>query len=146
MSVSTEQGSTARWKTGRVIERLEATRRGPQDPLEALRALRHAQDDVRQLIGLWSDAAIGRTRRYAAVADALGVSRQAVRQAFIRRRRDEEGRAEEARWYPRGPYVGPVKVRAARSQPTEKLTRERRRWWQWQRKDDEQGDDLGQTG
>ncbi|CAM3668894.1 hypothetical protein NOMA109596_06200 [Nocardioides marinus] len=77
---------------------MDSTRRGPQEPLTALRALRHARDNVDAAIGLWTDAARSEGASWARIGHELDVTGQAVRQAALRREALQRARQEAAQW------------------------------------------------
>lgn len=96
--VSTEAGSRARVLTGWAIQAMSSTRRGAQDPLAALRALRHARDNIDAAIACWTDAARDEGASWARIGQQLDVTGQAVRQAAIRRGVHQAARREAAQW------------------------------------------------
>lgn len=96
--VSTEAGSQARVLARWAAMSLEATRRGPQEPLSALRALRHARDNIDEAICCWTDAARADGVSWARIGRELEVTGQAVRQAAVRRAAHQEVRQEFAQW------------------------------------------------
>lgn len=107
---------------------LEVTRRGAQDPISALGLIRHARADMDHMAGLWAEAAHAEGYTWGQIGRALGVSRQAARQAHLARA--ERGRriAEEAAWFPLGKITRPQPVSVkVRSLPPAPATR--RRWW-----------------
>ncbi|MBV6726577.1 hypothetical protein [Nocardioides daeguensis] len=97
--MSTEEGTQARWEVRRAVADLEHVRRGPQRPLDHLRALRHAQEALNRGTSLMVDAARREGASWAQIGDALGISRQAVRQAAIRRGVLERERADAKQWH-----------------------------------------------
>ncbi|MFT4289325.1 hypothetical protein [Nocardioides sp.] len=94
--MSTEAGSHARWLLGRAVEAIERTRKGPQEPLAHLLDLRHARDHLHDSIGYMVVAAVREGASYAQVGRALRISRQAARQAHLRRLVDAEARYQRA--------------------------------------------------
>lgn len=96
--MSTEEGSAARFQTRRTAYWLALTHQGPQDPLEALRALRHARRDVNEAIALWVAAARRDGVSYGLIGDALEITRQAARQGHIRHQAYLDARHQRARY------------------------------------------------
>jgi hypothetical protein len=76
-----------------------ADRTGPQRPLEHLRAARHAQERIHDAIGFLVLAARDEGRTWGQIGDALQISRQAARQAQLRRDRQEQQRQEDRQWH-----------------------------------------------
>lgn len=97
--MSTESGTHARWWVGRTIDTLSTTRRGPQRPLEHLERLRHARESLDAATSLMVDAARTEGASWAQVGRALGITRQAARQADRRRQVLAAARAEAKRWH-----------------------------------------------
>ena len=98
VDVSTPEGSHARWRIGRTVDLLATAQRGPQRPLEALEQVRHAQADLADVIELLTLAARSEGATWADIGRALGVSRQATRQAEQRRRAHEQQRQDASVW------------------------------------------------
>jgi hypothetical protein len=96
--VSTESGTHARWLLGRAVEDLEQTRCGPQRPLEHLRTARHAQERIHDAIGLLVLAARDEGSSWGQIGEALQISRQAARQAQLRREVEDRKREEDRQW------------------------------------------------
>lgn len=97
-AVSTEEGTAARYQIGRAVEALNLTRKGPQRPLEHLRSLRHAQDALSRATSSMVSAARREGASWADIGRALEITRQAARQAQLRREAHELQRAEAKRW------------------------------------------------
>ena len=96
--MSTEEATYARWRLRRVVEDLERIRRGPQKPLDALEAVRHAQHALADIRGLLTVAARREGATWAQIGTALDISRQAVQQASRRDQEHAELRAEDRAW------------------------------------------------
>ncbi len=99
VDVSTESGTHARWLLGRAVADLEQTRTGPQRPLEHLKTARHAQERIHEAIGLLVLAARDEGRTWGQIGTALQISRQAARQAQLRRERVDQQRQEDRQWH-----------------------------------------------
>lgn len=97
--MSTESGTHARWWIGRTVTALDTARRGPQRPVEHLAALRHARDTLDRATNLMTDAARAEGATWGQIGAALGITRQAARQASIRREQLDAERIELARWH-----------------------------------------------
>lgn len=98
--VSTDEGSFARQTATRAVETLTTTLRGPQRPLAALRALRHAQWLTSWAETFWIDAA----RREGATWEQIAAARSTSHQnesAAARRRAAEQARDPFDRWLDR---------------------------------------------
>lgn len=95
--MSSEECSEARWRIGRTLDDLARTQRGPQRPLDALRAVRHAQHDLADARDLLTAAARRDGATWTQIGTALGISRQAVHQAHQRSQEHRERRRIEAR-------------------------------------------------
>lgn len=98
VDMSSESGTQGRWLLSRAAEDLERTRRGPQRPLEHLEAARHAQERIHDAIGFLVLAARDEGRSWSQIGNALQISRQAARQADLRRQRHDEQRQEDRQW------------------------------------------------
>lgn len=109
--MSTEEGSAARFQTSRTAYWIDRTHRGPQDPLEALRALRHARSDINEAIALWVAAARRDGVSYGRIGATLEISRQAARQGHLRHQAYLDARHQRAR-YDRD--LPPIKWRGGR--------------------------------
>ncbi|MGA8247371.1 MAG: hypothetical protein WB797_10730 [Nocardioides sp.] len=96
--MSTESGTHARWLLGRAVDDLEQTRCGPQRPLDHLQAARHAQERIHDAIGLLVLAARDEGRSWGQIGTALQITRQAARQAQLRRDRADQQRQEDRQW------------------------------------------------
>lgn len=96
--MSTEAGTTARWHIGRVVDALDATRRGPQQPVAHLERLRHARDTLDEATNLMVAAARAEGATWAEIGRALGITRQAARQANQRREVLAAERQEAKQW------------------------------------------------
>jgi len=96
--VSTEEATHARYRVRRAIEDLGRTQRGPQRPLEALEAVRHAQHALADARDLLTAAARSEGATWAQIGTALGITRQAVQQAHRRDQEHAEQRAEDRAW------------------------------------------------
>lgn len=83
--VSTVEGSTARDLARRAVETLTRTQKGTQAPVEALRTLRHARWLIDQAEIFWINAARRDGTSWADIGRAQGKTRQAARQAALRR-------------------------------------------------------------
>ena len=99
VDVSTESGTHARWLLGRAVADLEQTRTGPQRPLEHLTTARHAQERIHEAIGLLVLAARDEGRTWTQIGTALQISRQAARQAQLRRDKVDQQRQEDRQWH-----------------------------------------------
>lgn len=99
-SVSSPENSAARWLASRAAEAILRTRRGPQQPLAELAALRHAQGLISRAETLLIDAARTEGRSWAEIAAARGTTRQNEHQAD-QRRQAEEAREPIDRWLDR---------------------------------------------
>jgi hypothetical protein len=97
VDVSTEDGSYARFRVRLAIESLARTQRGPQKPLEALRAVRHAQHELSDARDFWTAAARRSGATWTQIGRALDMSRQAAQQSQRRRQIEAEQRAEAVR-------------------------------------------------
>lgn len=97
--MSTEAGTNARWWVARTIDALDSTRRGAQRPVEHLERLRHAREALDVATNLMVDAARAEGASWADVGRALGITRQAARQADLRRQQLDAERAEAKRWH-----------------------------------------------
>lgn len=98
VDVSSPEGSEARRQVTSAVAGLQRTLRGPQNPLEALQALRHAQDSINRARDLLVLAARDEGHSWATIGSVLGVSRQAVWQADSRRRHHELERELDRQW------------------------------------------------
>lgn len=96
--MSTEDGSAARFRITQAVAGLELTLRGPQRPLRHLEDVRHAQLDLADAIDLLSAAARRDGASWADIGRALGVSRQAARQAAIARGEHQAKVEEDKVW------------------------------------------------
>lgn len=96
--VSTAEGTEGRLYARRAADTLRTVARGPQRPLDHLRALRHAHEAISRATFLMTDAARHEGATWTQIGDALGITRQAVRQAATRRRDLEEARADAKQW------------------------------------------------
>jgi hypothetical protein len=96
--VSTEEASHARWRVRRVLDGLTPTLRGPQRPLDALEAVRHAQHALADARDLLTVAARREGATWTQIGNALGISRQAAHQAHRRDQAHNERRAEDFAW------------------------------------------------
>ena len=97
--MSTEAGTTARWWTRRTIDVLTSIGRGPQRPLPHLEALRHAREALDAATSFMVDAARADGASWADIGRALGITRQAARQAAIRRQQLDTERADAKTWH-----------------------------------------------
>lgn len=97
-AVSTQTGSDGRWEVRRAVESLAAVRRGAQRPLEDLARVRHAHEALSRATNLLVDAARAEGATWEQIGTALGITRQAARQAKARREHLEEIRAEAKQW------------------------------------------------
>lgn len=93
--MSTPEGTHARWRITSTVRALQGTLTGPQRPLQHLADARHARDAILDAIDLLAAAARNQGATYAEIGRALGISRQAARQAALavelhRRRREED--------------------------------------------------------
>lgn len=95
--VSTDEGTFARYAALRAAESLERTRSGPQRPLEALAALRHARLLTLRAEIFWIDAARAEGCSWSAIAAARGTTRQNEAQS-AHRREVEAAREPFDRW------------------------------------------------
>lgn len=96
--MSTEAGTTARWWTRRTMTVLDTIGRGPQRPLTHLEALRHARTSLDAATSFMVDAARADGASWADIGRALGITRQAARQAALRREQLDAARAEAKTW------------------------------------------------
>jgi hypothetical protein len=96
--VSTEAGTIARWWASRSVRTLDTILRGTQRPLEHLEALRHAREALDASTTFMVDAARAEGASWAEIGRALGISRQAARQAAIRRQQLDAERAVAKTW------------------------------------------------
>lgn len=96
--MSTDEGSHARYRVRRVVEDLSPTLRGPQRPLDALEAVRHAQHALADARDLLTVAARREGATWAQIGTALGITRQAAQQAHRRDQTHIELRAEDRAW------------------------------------------------
>jgi hypothetical protein len=78
---------------------LDSTRRGTQRPVQHLERLRHARESLDTATTLMVDAARADGASWAEIGRALGITRQAARQAEQRRRMLSEARAEAKQWH-----------------------------------------------
>jgi hypothetical protein len=99
VDVSTESGTHARWLLARAVADLVETKDGPQRPLEHLVAARHAQERIHEAIGLLVLAARDEGRTWTQIGTALQISRQAARQAQLRREGVAQQRHEDSQWH-----------------------------------------------
>jgi hypothetical protein len=99
-SVSTDEGSFARQTATRAVETLTTTLRGPQRPLAALTALRHAEWLTSCAETFWIDAARREGATWEQVATARSTSHQ-NESAAARRRAAEQARDPFDRWLDR---------------------------------------------
>jgi hypothetical protein len=98
--VSTDEGSFARQTATRAVETLTTTLRGPQRPLTALTALRHAQWLTSHAETFWIDAARREGATWEQIATARSTSHQ-NESAAGRRRAAEAARDPFDRWLDR---------------------------------------------
>jgi hypothetical protein len=98
IDVSTEAGTTARWWVSRTLTTLQPLTRGPQRPVEHLEALRHARTSLDAATTFMVDAARAEGATWADIGRALGISRQAARQAAQRRHDLDAARTEAKTW------------------------------------------------
>ena len=96
--MSTDEASHARWRLRRVVEDLERVRRGPQRPLDALEAVRHAQHALADARDLLTVAARREGATWAQIGTALDITRQAAQQAHRRDQAHIELQAEDRAW------------------------------------------------
>ena len=99
VDVSTESGTHGRWLLGRAVEDLEQTRSGPQRPLEHLTDARHAQEHIHDAIGFLVLAARDEGSSWGQIGHALKISRQAARQAQLRREDTDRQRQDDRQWH-----------------------------------------------
>ncbi|RNL65725.1 hypothetical protein EFK50_01365 [Nocardioides marmoriginsengisoli] len=84
-----EAGSNARVRVRWARQRLDGWGRGPADPINELRAVVYATNELESAAVLYVAAARDRGCSWAVIAEALGVSRQAAQQRYagaVRRR------------------------------------------------------------
>jgi hypothetical protein len=98
--VSTEEGTFARQAATRAVETLTRTLRGPQRPLEALAALRHADWLTSWAETFWIDAARREGATWAQIGRARGTSHQ-NESAAARRRAADAARDPFDQWLDR---------------------------------------------
>lgn len=98
--VSTSEGTFARQTASRAVETLTRTLRGPQRPLEALEALRHAEWLTSWAAVFWIDAARRSGATWEQIADARGTTHQ-NESAAARRRAAEKARDPFDQWLDR---------------------------------------------
>lgn len=98
IAVSTTEGTHARWRITSTVRALQRTLNGPQRPLQHLEDARHARDAILEAIDLLAAAARREGATYAEVGRALGISRQAARQAVAAVERDRARRDEDKTW------------------------------------------------
>lgn len=96
--MSTPEGTQARWQIGSALRALQTTVSGPQRPLRDLEVARHARDDVLAALDLLADAARREGATFGQIGRALGISRQAARQAALIRGRHQLVRDEDRQW------------------------------------------------
>lgn len=96
--MSTTEGTHARWRITSTVRSLERTLTGPQRPLEHLETARHARDSILDAIDLLAAAARREGATYADIGRALGITRQAARQAVAAVERDRRRRDEDKTW------------------------------------------------
>jgi hypothetical protein len=96
--MSTTEGTFARWRITSTVRALQATLTGPQRPLAHLEDARHARDAILDAIDLLAIAARRDGATYAQIGRALGISRQAARQAAVAVELDRTRRAEDHTW------------------------------------------------
>jgi hypothetical protein len=99
VDVSTEAGTTARWWVSRTVTVLHPLTRGPQRPVEHLEALRHARTNLDAATTFMVDAARAEGATWAEIGRALDISRQAARQAALRRHELDTARTEAKTWH-----------------------------------------------
>lgn len=97
--MSTTAGTHARWWIARTMTTLATTRTGPQRPTEHLERLRHARDTLDTATNLMIDAARAEGATWAEIGRALGITRQAARQAALRRHQLDQARTEASQWH-----------------------------------------------
>ncbi len=81
--MSTTEGTLASWRITSTVRALQRTLTGPQRPLRHLEDARHARDAILEAIDLLAKAARREGATYAEIGRALGISRQAARQATL---------------------------------------------------------------
>lgn len=112
--VSTNEGTHARWRITSTVRALEQTLKGPQRPLEHLETTRHAREAILDAIDLLSAAARREGATYAEIGRALGISRQAARQAVAAVERGRQRRDADKAWkMPLQPRVRRARNRAS---------------------------------
>lgn len=100
VDVSTEEGTHGRYQVRRAVEALSPSQNGPQRPLEALEAVRHAQHALSDARDFFTTAARRDGASWAEIGTALGITRQAVQQSHQRRQTEADQRAEDVRiWH-----------------------------------------------
>lgn len=83
---------------------LTRTLNGPQRPLDALAAVRHAQHALADARDFWTAAARRDGATWTQIGDALGMTRQAAQQGHSRRQVEAEQRTELVRvWHMQPP-------------------------------------------
>lgn len=98
VAVSTPEATHARWRITSTVRSLQRVLGGPQRPLQHLEDARHARDAIVDAIDLLAAAAHREGASYAAIGRALGISRQAARQAALAVELDQARREEDHRW------------------------------------------------
>ena len=98
VAVSTSEGTFARWRITSTVQALQTTLTGPQRPLQQLEDTRHARDAILDAIDLLALAARREGATYAEIGRALGISRQAARQAAVAVELDRQRRDEDQTW------------------------------------------------
>ena len=96
--MSTSDGTHARWRITSTVRALQVTLTGPQRPLRDLEDARHARDAILDAIDLLAAAARREGATYAEIGRALGISRQAARQAAVAVELDRQRRDEDKTW------------------------------------------------
>ena len=96
--MSTSEGTHARWRITSTVRALQRTLTGPQRPLRHLEDARHARDAILDAIDLLAIAARREGATYAQIGRALGITRQAARQAALAVELDQRRRAEDHIW------------------------------------------------
>jgi hypothetical protein len=121
VAVSTPEGTFARWRITSTVRALQATLTGPQQPLRHLEDARHARDAILAAIDLLAIAARRDGATYAEIGRALGISRQAARQAALAVQLDHRRRAEDHTWRM------PPRIRDRRPRPSSQPQQDRPR-------------------
>ena len=119
--MSTSEGTFARWRITSTVRALQVTLTGPQRPLQHLEDARHARDAILDAIDLLAIAARREGATYAQIGRALGITRQAARQAAVAVELDRSRRAEDHTWRM------PPRVRDRRPRASDQAQHERPR-------------------